>query len=116
MKLAAFDIIGDMVSINAASLRTYTTYKAELFIREFRMGNDVSSFYCFDEISDPLSVSNKVSFLKEEAYAEFSKPNFRSALRNSVTGDSHVIKKDDYSSDGNLIFERFYVDFQVSIN
>ena len=105
-----------MVSINADSLRTYTTYKAELFIREFLMGNDVSSFYCFDEISDPLSVSNKVSFLKEEAYAEFSDPDFHSALRNPVTDDSHVIKKDDYSSDNNLIFKRFYVDFQVGTN
>ena len=116
MKLAVFNVIGDMVSINAASLRTYTTYKAELFIREFRIGNDVSSFYCFDEISNPLSVSNKVSFLKEEAYAEFSEPNFYSALRNPVTDDSHVIKKDDYSLDGNLIFERFYVEFQVGTN
>ena len=105
-----------MVSINAALLRTYTTYKAEIFIREFRIGNDVSSFYCFDEISNPLSVSNKVNFLKEESYAEFSEPKFYSARRNPITNESHVIKKDDYSLDGNLIFERFYVEFQVGTN
>ena len=101
-----------MVSIKAPLLFTYTNYTVELFIREFRMGNDLSKFYCFDSILDPLVASNRVSFLKKEPYNGFSGPHFAGIVKNPITDVSHVIRKDNYDTT-TLLFKRFSVEFQV---
>ena len=101
-----------MVSIKAPLLSTYTNYTVELFIREFRMGNDLSKFYCFDSILDPLVASNRVSFLKKEPYNGFSGPHFADIVKNPITDVSHVIRKDNYDTT-TLLFKRFSVEFQV---
>ena len=101
-----------MLSIKAPLLFTYTNYTVELFIREFRMGNDLSKFYCFDSILDPLVASNRVSFLKKQPYDGFSGPHFTDIVKNPITDVNHVIRKDDYPAKA-LLFTRFSVEFQV---
>ena len=101
-----------MVSIKAPLLFTYTNYTVELFIREFRMGNDLSEFYCFDSTLDPLVASNRVSFLKRPPYDGFLGPYFTGIVKNPITDLNHVIRKDNYP-DNTLLFKRFSVEFQV---
>lgn len=100
-----------MLAIEELILYTYKNLTLEIFIREFRGENDISKFYCFDELSNPLVASNKINIISVIEYKEYSPPEFHNKTFNVLTTAPNGLGKNDYTDD--LIFTRFNVVFEV---
>ena len=100
-----------MLTIEEPILYTYRNLTLEIFIREFRGENDISKFYCFDDLSNPLVASNKINIISVIEYKEYSPPEFHNTIYNVLTTVPNGLGKNDYTDD--LIFTRFNVAFEV---
>ena len=100
-----------MLAIEEPILYTYKNMALEIFIREFRGENDISKFYCFDDLSNPLAASNKINIISVTEYKEYSPPEFHNTAYNVLTAAPNGLGKNDYTDD--LIFTRFNVAFEV---